>query len=462
MAVVGGGFSGTLTAVQLLRRAEPGTRVLLIERSGDFGPGVAYGTPDDRHVLNVPAARMSACADEPDDLVGWAAVAPDAYLPRRVFGEYLRARLAAAAARSAARLERMTGEVRRIRPAPGALELVLDGGRHVACDRAVLALGALPAAAPCELPGDPRVVADPWRPGALAAVADALRGDAPAHAVLIGSGPTAVDVALTLCGEAPGARVTLVSRNGRLPFAHLPGLRPPAPPPFLPAGPLRLRTLERVLRAHVAQAERAGYDWRDAVDGLRPLVPRLWAALPDADRRAFADGANRRWEIRRHRLAPAVAAELAGLRRAGRLRVVRGAVAGVDARLTVRSANGGGAARGRSRRLRRPRARRARRAAAAARPAHRRPRERRSARARAAVGARRRAARPPRPRRRSPLDARRPAPRRAVGIDRGAGAARAGGDRRGGGLRVARPACGRPGGGARVKRSASPTFTMIA
>ncbi len=184
------------------------------------------------------------------------------------------------------------------------------------------------------------MVADPWRPGALAAVADALRGDTPAHAVLIGSGPTAVDVALTLCGEAPGASVTLVSRHGRLPFAHLPGLRAPAPPPILPAGPLRLRTLERVLRAHVAQAERAGYDWRDAVDGLRPLVPRLWAALPDADRRAFADGANRAWEIRRHRLAPAVAAELAGLRRAGRLRVVRGAVAGVDARLTVRSASG--------------------------------------------------------------------------------------------------------------------------
>ena len=342
VAVVGGGFSGTLTAVQLLRRAAPGTRVLLIERSGDFGPGVAYGTPDDRHVLNVPAARMSACADEPDDLVGWAGVAPDAYLPRRVFGEYLRARLAAAAARSAARLERVTGEVRRIRPAPGALELVLDGGRHVACDRAVLALGALPAAAPCELPCDPRVVADPWRPGALAALADGLarRAGAPAHAVLIGSGPTAVDVALTLCAEAPGATVTLVSRHGRLPFAHLPGLREPAPPPILPAGPFRLRTLERVLRAHVAQAERAGYDWRDAVDGLRPLVPRLWAALPETDRRAFAEGGNRAWEIRRHRLAPAVAAELAGLRRAGRLRVVRGAVAGVDARLTVRSASG--------------------------------------------------------------------------------------------------------------------------
>src|ERR1044072_8501344 len=71
IAIIGGGFSGTLTAVQLLRRAEAGTRILLIERSGDFGPGVAYATPDDRHALNVPAARMSALPGEPGDLVAW-------------------------------------------------------------------------------------------------------------------------------------------------------------------------------------------------------------------------------------------------------------------------------------------------------------------------------------------------------------------------------------------------------
>ena len=40
--------------------------------------------------------------------------------------------------------------------------------------------------------------------------------------MVIGSGPTAVDVALSLCGDDPRARVTLVSRHGRLPFAHLP------------------------------------------------------------------------------------------------------------------------------------------------------------------------------------------------------------------------------------------------
>src|SRR5688500_11632063 len=156
-----------MTALQLLRHAAPDTRILLIERSGDVGPGVAYSTPDDRHVLNVPAARMSALAGEPDDLVRWADVAPDAYIPRRVYGEYLRARLASAAARSDARLERMTGEVVRLRPTRGAIELMLSDGRHVACDRTVLALGGLPGGPPCELPDDPRVVHDAWRPGAL-------------------------------------------------------------------------------------------------------------------------------------------------------------------------------------------------------------------------------------------------------------------------------------------------------
>jgi len=274
VAIIGGGFCGTLTAVHLLRRAAPGTRVLLMERSGDFGPGVAYGTCDDRHVLNVPAARMSALPEAPDDLVDWAGVAPDAYVPRRVYGEYLRARLAGAAAHSAARLERTVGEVERVRPARAAIELVLRDGRRIACDRAVLAVGNLPGAPPCELPDDPRVVGDPWLPGALT-------DGGTASTLIVGTGPTAVDVALSVCDESPAARVAMVSRHGRLPCSHLPGLRDPAPPPVLGTGPLRLRALERELRAH-----------------------------------------GRAWEVRRHRLAPSVAAAVASLRMYGRLTVL--------------------------------------------------------------------------------------------------------------------------------------------
>ena len=330
-AIIGGGFCGTLTAVHLLRLAGPGARILLIERGGDFGPGVAYGTRDDRHVLNVPAARMSAFSAEPGDLVGWAGVEPEAFVPRRVYGEYLRAQLACAAARSAARLERVTGEVVRVRPARGAIELVLADGGRLACDRAVLALGSLPAAPACELPDDPRVIRDPWRELVGEADGAAAMGDA-ATTLVIGSGPTAVDVALSLCGASPRARVIAVSRHGRLPFAHRAGLRPPVPAPALPAGPLRLAELEHRIRAHVARVDARGGDWRDAIDGLRPLLPDLWRRLPLSDRRRFLRERLRSWELRRHRLAPAAAASVRALRMQGRLTLVAGGVDRIRAR----------------------------------------------------------------------------------------------------------------------------------
>ena len=64
--VAGAGFSGVVTAAQLLRSASAGPlRVVLVNRSGVMARGVAYGTNTPAHVLNVPAGRMGAA---PDDL----------------------------------------------------------------------------------------------------------------------------------------------------------------------------------------------------------------------------------------------------------------------------------------------------------------------------------------------------------------------------------------------------------
>ena len=331
IAIIGGGFCGTLTAVHLLRRAAAGTRIVLIDAGGDFGPGTAYATCDDRHLLNVPAARMSAYGDEPDDFSEWACVAPDAYVPRRVYGEYLRAQLPAAAARSGARLERVTGAVIALRATRAALELVLSGGGRIACDRAVLAVGSLPGAPACPLPDDPRVVADPWADRDAAGVGD-RRDAAGGTTLVIGTGLTAVDVALSHCRRSPRARVIAVSRHGRLPYVHLPGLRRAAPAPALRDGALRLDAAERDLRAHVARMQAAGYDWRDALDGLRPHTPALWGRLPLLDRRRFLRERARAWEVRRHRMAPEVGAAVGALRAEGRLAVLAGGVAGLRVR----------------------------------------------------------------------------------------------------------------------------------
>jgi hypothetical protein len=147
----------------------------------------------------------------------------------------------------------MTPAVTGVRPLRGAVELTLAGGGRIACDRVVLATGGLAQAAPCELPDDPRVLRDPWAADA------ARRGSGPdergePHGVtlIVGTGLTAVDVALAACARSPHARAVAVSRHGRLPYAHLPGVRRAAPAPDLGAGRLRLGALEHAVRAHVA------------------------------------------------------------------------------------------------------------------------------------------------------------------------------------------------------------------
>ena len=57
VAIVGGGFSGTMVAAQLARK---GIDAVLIDGSGRAGQGVAYSTTDAAHVLNIQADVMSA------------------------------------------------------------------------------------------------------------------------------------------------------------------------------------------------------------------------------------------------------------------------------------------------------------------------------------------------------------------------------------------------------------------
>jgi uncharacterized NAD(P)/FAD-binding protein YdhS len=332
VAIVGAGFAGTLTAAQLLRAATTPLRVVLIERRGRFGPGVAYSTADERHLLNVVAERMSALPDEPDHFVTWARsigreVPDGAYLPRALYGDYLRALLAhaewtAPADRTIARIQ---GEAVDVERGDRGATVVLADGSRIEAQHVVLALGGIGGQPPVALPEDPRVVADPWTPGALP-------GPLPATTtLLVGSGLTAVDVALSVCAREDASRVVAISRGGCLPFDQLPGLREPVAAPPLPAAPATVEALERWLRRHVWQARRAGRDWRDALDGVRPHVPRLWQSLPLDERRRFARERSRAWELRRHRMAPEIAAQVRALLRSGRLVVRAGSIVAVRA-----------------------------------------------------------------------------------------------------------------------------------
>ncbi|GII42394.1 hydroxyacylglutathione hydrolase [Planotetraspora phitsanulokensis] len=334
MAIVGGGASGTLTAVHLLRHAATSRaplRVVLVDRDGRHGTGQAYATSDPDHLLNACVDKMSAIADDPGHLLRWARangldVAGSDFLPRAVYGRYLRDVLTAAESHAspASPMTRVTAEVSAVsRSFRGRPAVHLSGGGRIDADAVVLALGnTRPSPLPqvAEVAGG-RYVGDPWAPGALARIGDGT------PVLVVGTGLTMIDVAISATRAHPGATVYALSRHGLLPRAHRCPAGPPAPMP-IPDDATRLADLLRAVRAAVTAGDG---DWHSVVDGLRPHVPALWGRLSLDDRRRFLALVARYWEVHRHRIPPSTASRVSRLRAAGRLHIVRGRLAGTTA-----------------------------------------------------------------------------------------------------------------------------------
>ena len=345
--VVGGGFSGTMAAAQLVRQAEAANvrlRIVLAERSGTVGEGVAYGTPDPGHLLNVPAGRMSAWPDRPHDFVEWLGsvigpTAPCDFVPRAWYGRYVRETLLAERRRARfTACETLFDEVRRISRRPdGGWVAHFANGASVLADEIVLAIGHRP-------PSDPlagiwrgpksRYVANPWRPFATTAIGS----DDPV--VILGTGLTAIDTLVSLTAGGRTAPVHLISRRGltprvhKLPAAAAADLGGLAADCLGAAGGPRIRDLFRRVRAAADAASAEGADWRSVIDGLRPHTARLWAAANGAERRRFLRHVRPLWEVVRHRMAPEHGGRLDAWRRDGLLEILAGRIDVVTADTT--------------------------------------------------------------------------------------------------------------------------------
>lgn len=322
VAVVGGGASGVLTAINLLARIDAPLEVVVHETSGIVGRGIAYGTNDQRHLLNVRAQHMSALPDTPSDLLDWALRTgrsddPQGFLPRADYAIYLQDRLMDVADD---RLRIQAGRVLDLVPGEDGFTVVTERTRSVA-DSVVLCLGNQPPA-PLTVADEPLTeapwhLANPWDLGRLRT----LPSDA--RVVIVGTGLTAVDTAITLLEEGPRRHVTMLSRHGLLPRPHR-GQQHTAWVTKVPDGPLTADVLVDAVRSELAAARRQGVDWRAVVDGLRPITQDIWRRLPLEERRRFLSTYAREWEVRRHRMAPEVALRLEGYRLDGRLSVRAG------------------------------------------------------------------------------------------------------------------------------------------
>jgi uncharacterized NAD(P)/FAD-binding protein YdhS len=316
VVVVGGGFSGTMAAAHLTRA---GLSVVLVEGGGRPGNGVAYSTREAVHLLNVPAAKMSAWPEAPDDFTGQGYDA-GTFVPRREFGAYLSSILQAAVA-GGARL--VAGQAVAAERDGARWRVALADGSAITARALVLAQGNQPPEPMRVGDGvDPSLfVNNPWGAEAKAAVERlvASGGDA----LILGTGLTMVDMVLSLDAAGHQGRIVALSRRGQIPRAHAAHDAVAVEIGEVPQG--NVRALTRWLR------HRSGGGWRGAVDALRPHAQALWRGLGPAEQVRFLRHARPYWDVHRHRIAPQVAGRLKELVGEGRLEVMAGRVVGLEA-----------------------------------------------------------------------------------------------------------------------------------
>ena len=310
VAIVGGGASGVLTAVHLLRASPGSVRLVVIEPRAELGEGIAYSTTDLGHLLNVRAGCLSALPDESNHFTDWArrhVVANDqSFLPRTWYGKYLRSLLGP--------VEHIRARAVQVRPRSVGVRIELSDGRCRNVDRVVLASGSSPTAWPERLGGDIRHwIEDPWVPDILST----LHPDEPV--LLVGTGLTAVDVSLSL--QAAGhSQILATSRHGLLPRAH------PREPFRLPDVALPRRPSARSLLAWARMTADEAGDWRPVIDALRSHSDELWSVLAVSERARLLRHVQRRWEVLRHRMPPLVAQRIEAMQETGQLKIVSGGI----------------------------------------------------------------------------------------------------------------------------------------
>lgn len=342
--IVGGGLSGTLLALQLLRL--PGQRrILVIEPRAELGRGEAYSAVQLGHTLNGNAARMSVDPDNADDLTQWltqyiaaggwresaqqSVPISELFPPRGIFGLYAQQRLAQAQAHSDSTVEHIRAEVIDLQVdlqvEQQSTLLTLSDGQSLRGRFAVLATGMFPAARTAQTTssGLNAAAVDPWDVAAMS------RLDPQGTVLIIGSGLTMVDAVVSLEQAGHRGPIEVFSRHGLLPHVRR---QPPGWVDFLAEDPAirSPRQLLRQLRRQCALALEQGIDWQAPLDTVRAHIGRLWSQASERHKRQFVRHVRPWWESHHHRSPPLSAELVARLHAEGRLRIHAASFRGLE------------------------------------------------------------------------------------------------------------------------------------
>lgn len=313
VAIIGAGFSGMMTAVQLIRKTTVPLSLYLINDKYEFGKGPAYSTTHPRHILNVPAAKMTAYPDQPNHFLDWAhrqeaysemdkEVLGKVFLPRRDYGRYLSQvwAEALAAKRPDTIVQIIQDKAVDITIAEGQNKIELASGQTITADYVVLATGNepprnLPVSDPA-LYDDPNYIGDPWNNKALENL------DPDRDILIIGNGLTMVDIVIGIMDTGYRGVIHTLSPDGLAILPHRYGYISYSKLAEEIKAPYKLNDLYKLINKHIKTFKKSGLSPEPVIDSLRPHTQKIWQGLSPEDKQRFLKYLMPHWNKIRHRM----------------------------------------------------------------------------------------------------------------------------------------------------------------
>ncbi len=362
IVIIGGGFSGSAAAVQLVRRSPQALAITIVEPRARVGGGLAYSSDEPDHRINGQPRMHSLDPAEPGMFADWCdkhhAEAADAgarvangtlFMRRSTFRRYLEdtvvqhsvwpngstithqrdtavevlagpppiGKPAAVDAQPGWMPDALSAFAHDAMPDAPAWRVVTADGSQLPCDLLILACGhtraRLPAAVAAGLFRHPRLIADPLSSPRLPVV------PADDRVLVLGSSLTAYDAVSTLLSTGHRGCIDIVSRRGLRPRPQ----RPPAAAGAAPLAPMLERTglppeafirnamhpptvrkLLRAVRTEIRAQARTGVAWDHTFDHLRDMLGQLWPVLSLAEKRRFFRQLRPWYDVHRFRVPP--------------------------------------------------------------------------------------------------------------------------------------------------------------
>ena len=324
VAIIGSGFSGTLTAIHLAQSpaAETLLDIYLIDPRGSFGPGLAYAPPSERFKLNVRAKAMGAFPDDVEGFYRWArerypSTSPDDFSPRRLYGEYLSELLDHATSQTdghtVRRIHDEAIDIDRNEPS-GQWDVTLRNGTKLTVDACVLAIGNLMQTA-TNSEESTTAFRQPFNPSSYEGISSCQ------DVFILGSSLTAVDVILECEGRGFNGNYTVLSRHGRFPRAH--ESLPASATARLPEDWDTRGSARALVETIRAESRRLGSS-QPVFDAMRPKMQSMWRHFSLAERKRFIRHVRPIWDTHRHRIPAEHASVIERLQSSHRLQIVAG------------------------------------------------------------------------------------------------------------------------------------------